>query len=45
LFFIRNDAEGFDPEAIIGATNTGVGIESFSLPFTRQIGLNLNLSF
>ncbi len=45
LFFIINKAEGFDPESTAGATNTSVGQEGFSLPSTRQIGLNLNLSF
>ena len=45
LFFIINRAKGFDPESTAGATNTSVGQEGFSLPTTRQIGLNLNLSF
>ena len=45
LFFIINKAKGFDPESTAGATNTSVGQEGFSLPSTRQIGLNLNLSF
>jgi outer membrane receptor protein involved in Fe transport len=45
LFFIMNKAKGFDPESTAGATNTSVGQEGFSLPSTRQIGLNLNLSF
>ena len=45
LFFIVNKAKGFDPESTAGATNTSVGQEGFSLPSTRQIGLNLNLSF
>ena len=45
LFFLLNKAEGFDPELTAGAQNTTVGLESFSLPSTRQIGLNLNLSF
>lgn len=45
LFFIVNKAKGFDPESTAGATNTSVGQEGFSLPATRQIGLNLNLSF
>lgn len=45
LFFIMNKADGFDPESTAGATNTSVGQEGFSLPTTRQIGLNLNLSF
>ena len=45
LFFIVNKAPGFDPESTAGSTNTSVGQEGFSLPSTRQIGLNLNLSF
>lgn len=45
LFFLMNKAEGFDPELTAGAQNTTVGLESFSMPSTRQIGLNLNLSF
>jgi hypothetical protein len=45
LFFIVNRAKGFDPESTAGSTNTSVGQEGFSLPTTRQIGLNLNLSF
>jgi len=45
LFFIVNKAKGFDPESTAGASNTAVGQEGFSLPTTRQIGLNLNLSF
>ena len=45
LFFITNKAKGFDPESTAGSTNTSVGQEGFSLPATRQIGLNLNLSF
>jgi TonB-linked SusC/RagA family outer membrane protein len=45
LFFIMNKAKGFDPELAAGAQNTTVGLESFSLPSTRQIGVNLNLSF
>ncbi len=45
LFFIVNKAKGFDPESTAGSTNTSVGQEGFSLPTTRQIGLNLNLSF
>jgi len=45
LFFIINKAPGFDPESTAGSTNTSVGQEGFSLPSTRQIGLNLNLSF
>jgi hypothetical protein len=45
LFFLLNRAEGFDPELTAGAQNTTVGLESFSLPTTRTIGVNLNLSF
>jgi hypothetical protein len=45
LFFIMNKAKGFDPELVAGSANTTVGLESFSLPTTRSLGLNLNLSF
>lgn len=45
LFFLMNKAKGFDPELVAGSTNTTVGLESFSLPPTRSIGVNLNLSF
>ncbi|WP_291402469.1 SusC/RagA family TonB-linked outer membrane protein [Daejeonella sp.] len=45
LFFLLNKAEGFDPELTAGAQNTTVGLESFAMPSTRQVGLNLNLSF
>lgn len=45
LFFLMNKAEGFDPELTVGAQNTSVGMESFSLPSTRSLGINLNLTF
>lgn len=45
LFFLLNNAEGFDPELTAGAQNTTVGLESFAMPSTRTFGLNLNLSF
>jgi hypothetical protein len=45
LFFLVNKAEGFDPELTAGAQNSSVGMESFSMPSTRQVGLNLNLTF
>ncbi len=45
LFFLLNNAEGFDPELTAGAQNTTVGLESFSMPSTRTFGVNLNLSF
>ncbi len=45
LFFLLNNADGFDPELTAGAQDTTVGLESFSLPSTRTIGVNLSLSF
>ena len=45
LFFIMNKAKGFDPELVAGSANTTVGLESFSMPTTRSLGLNLNLTF
>ncbi len=45
LFFIMNNAKGFDPELTAGSQNTSVGLEGFSTPPTRTIGLNLNLKF
>jgi TonB-linked SusC/RagA family outer membrane protein len=45
LFFIMNKAKGFDPELTAGSQNTTVGLESFSMPSTRSLGVNLNLSF
>ncbi len=45
LFFLMKKADGFDPELTAGAQNTTVGLESFSLPSTRTIGVNLSLSF
>ncbi len=43
LFFFQRDAP-FDPEMATGTGNTG-GVEYASLPSTRNIGLNLKLSF
>lgn len=45
LFFLMNNADGFDPELTAGAQDTTVGLESFSLPSTRTVGVNLSLSF
>lgn len=45
LFFIRNDAKGFDPELVLSTSPGLIGTESFCLPFTRSFGLNLNLNF
>ncbi|MBD0260448.1 MAG: TonB-dependent receptor, partial [Cytophagales bacterium] len=44
LFYFSRHTDGFAPEAAsFNANNTGLGFESSSLPFTRQIGFNLNL--
>lgn len=45
LFFLMNKAEGFDPELVVGTADRAVGIEAFSPPSTRSIGINLNLGF
>ncbi|SKB55105.1 SusC/RagA family TonB-linked outer membrane protein [Dyadobacter psychrophilus] len=45
LFFLMNKAKGFDPELVAGSANTTVGLESFSMPPTRTVGVSLNLSF
>jgi hypothetical protein len=45
LFFLMNKAVGFDPELTAGAQNTTVGLESFSMPSTRSLGVNLNIAF
>ncbi|SDE96922.1 TonB-linked outer membrane protein, SusC/RagA family [Dyadobacter soli] len=45
LFFIMNKAKGFDPELVAGSANTTVGLESFSMPATRSVGVNLTLTF
>lgn len=45
LFFLLNRAEGFDPELVVGSADRAVGIEAFSPPSTRSMGINLNLSF
>lgn len=45
LFFLMNKAVGFDPELTAGTQNSTVGLESFSMPSTRTLGLNLNLTF
>jgi len=45
LFFLLNRADGFDPEQVIGSGNSTVGIEAFSPPTTRTIGVSLNLTF
>ncbi|MEJ7682398.1 MAG: hypothetical protein WKG06_32010 [Segetibacter sp.] len=45
LFFLRNDAKGFDPELVVSTDKGSIGTESFCLPYTRTFGLNLNLNF
>lgn len=45
LFFLMNKAKGFDPELVAGSANTTVGLESFSMPPSRTVGVSLNLSF
>lgn len=45
LFFLMNKAEGFDPELVVGTADRAVGIEAFSPPSTRSMGINLSLSF
>ncbi len=45
LFFFKNEAEGFDPELVVSTNSANIGNESFSLPFTRTFGFNLNLNF
>ncbi len=44
LFYFRRYTDGFAPEAAsFNVGNTGLGYESASLPFTRQIGFNINI--
>lgn len=43
LFFLHREAP-FDPELVLGTGNVG-GLEYNSLPSTRNIGLNLKLTF
>lgn len=45
LFFFMNKAEGFDPELVVSTDRGSIGTESFCPPFSRTIGLNLNLNF
>lgn len=44
LFFLKNNADGFDPESALG-TGNNQGIEYASLPSTRSYGLYLKLNF
>jgi hypothetical protein len=44
LFFLKNNAVGFDPESALG-TGNNQGLEYASLPSTRSYGLYLKLNF
>lgn len=44
LFFLKNNAYGFDPESAIG-TGNNQGLEYTSVPSTRNYGLYLKLNF
>ena len=44
LFFLKRDAP-FDPEVSLNNGLGGQGVDFWSLPPTRSIGINLNLSF
>ncbi|MHA4806608.1 SusC/RagA family TonB-linked outer membrane protein [Flavitalea flava] len=44
LFFLKNDAYGFDPESAIG-TGNNQGLEYTSVPSTRNYGFYLKLNF
>jgi TonB-linked SusC/RagA family outer membrane protein len=44
LFFLKNDAYGFDPESALG-TGNNQGLEYASVPSTRSYGLYLKLNF
>ena len=45
LFFFKNDAKGFDPELVVSTDKGSIGTESFCLPYSRSMGINLNLNF
>jgi hypothetical protein len=44
LFFLKKDAP-FDPEVSLNNGLGGQGVDFWSLPPTRSIGINLNISF
>lgn len=44
LWTIHKDAKDIDPEAAISSGNAQ-GVEAYTLPTTRQIGINLNVKF
>jgi hypothetical protein len=45
LFFFKNSAGGFDPELVVSTDKGSIGTESFCLPYSRTIGINLSLNF
>ncbi|MEO0332016.1 MAG: SusC/RagA family TonB-linked outer membrane protein, partial [Bacteroidota bacterium] len=45
LFFLRNETEYFDPEAVQSVNNNAEGLNSFALPTTRSFGVSVNLGF
>lgn len=45
LFFLKNNAYGFDPEAAALGVGNGQGIEYASLPSTRSYGFHLRFNF
>jgi hypothetical protein len=44
LFFFKNDAP-FDPEVSLNTGIGGQGIDFYSLPTTRSLGINVNVNF
>lgn len=45
LFFLRNRAGIIDPEVFVGTDMSSEGMESFSPPTARSMGLNVSLEF
>lgn len=46
LFYFQRKTDGFSPEAsAFNVNNSGIGIESTSLPMMRNFGINLNIGF
>ncbi len=46
LFYFQRNTDGFAPEAsAFNVNNSGIGLESASLPILRTFGINLNIEF
>jgi hypothetical protein len=46
LFYFQRNTDGFAPEAsAFNVNNSGMGLESTSLPMLRTFGINLNIEF